>query len=153
MAVPESTACNVSLASCFSVQQSVIQPACIVTPLTVQGFSAATVLLSNTQQGGSKCSFAICSGRHTSWAGASNIAGAAVLDPRALRARDTIELFVDKLMVSVGVGASWDAVYERLNPLGLSLSGDRAAEVSEFDQCVFFLIYTNHILSDKGLET
>jgi FAD/FMN-containing dehydrogenase len=62
------------------------------------------------------------------WAGASNIADGVVLDLRAL---DTIELNANKSIVSVGTGTTWDAVYSKLDPHGLSVNGGRAAGVGK----------------------
>ncbi|KAI0003881.1 hypothetical protein F4779DRAFT_621681, partial [Xylariaceae sp. FL0662B] len=78
------------------------------------------------QQSG-RCRIAIRSGGHTSWAGASNVADGVVIDLRALKA---VELSADKSIVSVGAGASWDAVYGKLDSLGLSVNGGRAAGVA-----------------------
>lgn len=88
--------------------------------------------MSLQQQHGNEqlCSFAVRSGGHTPWAGAANSAGGVVIDLRSLNA---IELDVDHSTVSVGVGASWDMVYTKLDPLGLSVNGARAASVGELE--------------------
>lgn len=106
------------------MQQESVHPACIVSPQTTQDVSEAIGLLTKA-----KSPFAIRSGGHTSWAGASNIAGGIVIDLRPL---NTIQLSTDKTTVSVGVGATWDLVYAKLDPLGLSVAGGRAAGVGEF---------------------
>ncbi|KAI1074432.1 hypothetical protein F5B20DRAFT_439792 [Whalleya microplaca] len=124
VALPGSTAYNASINSYFSAQQSAVQPACIVSPQTVQDVSATVKSL--TMHQGRNCPFAVRSGGHASWAGASNIAGGVVID---LRAFHSVELSSDKSTVSVGVGASWDSVYEKLDPLGLSVNGGRASGV------------------------
>jgi FAD/FMN-containing dehydrogenase len=98
-----------------------------VSPQTARDVAATVKLLTKTEGG---CQFAIRSGGHTSWAGASNIADGVVIDLRAL---SEIELIADKSTVSVGVGATWDVVYSKLDPLGLSVNGSRAAGVGEFD--------------------
>jgi len=120
---PGSGAYNASLESYFAQQQSSLHPACIVSPQSVQGVSVAVKYLT---EAGHNCLFAVRSGGHTSWAGASNIAGGIVIDLRAL---NTIELNANQSIVSVGVGASWDTVYEKLDPLGLGVNGGRAAGV------------------------
>lgn len=127
IATPGSSAYIASLESYFSALQSAVQPSCIVYPQTVQDVSAAVAALTKTQKHGN-CSFAIRSGGHTSWAGASNIQGGVVIDLSALNA---IDLVTDRSTVSVGVGASWDLVYEKLDPLGLSVNGGRAAVLPE----------------------
>lgn len=57
--------------------------------------------------------------------GASNVQGGVTIDLRGL---DSIDISGDK--VSTGVGASWDAVYATLDPLGLSVAGGRVAGVA-----------------------
>jgi FAD/FMN-containing dehydrogenase len=121
------------LESYFSQQQAAARPACIVSAQTVQDVSTAVRLLLKE---GHSCPFAIRSGGHTSWAGASNIEGGIVIDLRALNA---IDLSEDNATVSVGVGASWNIVYAKLDPLGLSVNGSRAASVCElWDHHRFF---------------
>ena len=46
-----------------------------------------------------------------------------------LRALDSIEFSEDGETVKVGPGASWDAVYRKLDPLGRSVAGGRVAGV------------------------
>lgn len=58
--------------------------------------------------------------------GASNSAGGVTVDLRGL---NSVELSADKSSVFVGIGATWDAVYNKLDPLGLSVAGGRVAGV------------------------
>lgn len=76
----------------------------------------------------SQCNFAIRSGGHTNWAGASNIANGVVIDLRSL---DSIKIHHETSTVSVSAGATWDDVYSKLDPLGLSVNGGRSAGVGE----------------------
>ncbi|KAK6189164.1 hypothetical protein LQW54_013554 [Pestalotiopsis sp. IQ-011] len=124
VALPGTAAFNASVESYFSQQQQAVQPACVVAPQTTQDVSAAIKTL--TSQPGGKSKFSIRSGGHASWAGASNIAGGIVIDIRAL---NLVKVNQDNSTVSVGAGASWDQVYEQLDPIGLSVNGGRAAEV------------------------
>ncbi|KAJ4351430.1 uncharacterized protein N0V89_006772 [Didymosphaeria variabile] len=125
LAYPDSSAYNGSLASYYSLQQETIRPACILFPRTVHEVSNAVQILSkNTAYG--CCDFAIRSGGHTSWAGASNIAGGVTLDLRGL---DSVDVKENGAMVQVGTGATWDAVYTKLDPLGRSVAGGRVAGV------------------------
>lgn len=125
LAYPDSQVYNASLASYYSVQQEVIRPACILSPQTTQDVSEAVKILAKQTTNG-LCEFAIRSGGHTSWAGASNIAGGVTLDLRGL---DSIDVIEDGKTVQVGPGASWDAVYRKLDPLGRSVAGGRVAGV------------------------
>ena len=101
-----------------------------MTPQIAHDVSDSVVLLKKLHLAGRSCLFAVLSGGHASWPGASNIAGGVVFDLRAL---NSIEISADKSTVSVGVGAPWDAVYEKLDPLGLSVNGARASGVDGFD--------------------
>lgn len=105
-----------------------MRPACIVSPQNTQDVSTAVKTLVQLHEEGQSCLFAIRSGGHTSWAGASNIQGGPVIDLRSLNA---IQLSSDKGEVEIGVGASWGDVYETLDPLGLSVNGGRASTPGE----------------------
>ncbi|RYP81006.1 hypothetical protein DL769_002186 [Monosporascus sp. CRB-8-3] len=126
VAAPGSTTYNASLNSYFSTRRSSVHPACILSPQTTQDVSATAAWL--TTQGGG-CRFAVRSGGHSSWAGTSNIADGVTIDLRVL---DTVKLS-DKSTVFVGTGASWDAVYAKLDPLDLSVNGGQAAGVGKPD--------------------
>lgn len=102
-----------------------MRPACILFPKTTQDVSEAVKILAKHTVKVSY-EFAIRSGGHTSWAGASNIAGGVTLDLRELNSVDVSE---DGRTVQVGAGASWDAVYRKLDPLGRSVAGGRVAGV------------------------
>ncbi|KAI1120718.1 hypothetical protein F5Y10DRAFT_289356 [Nemania abortiva] len=119
-----STTYNAFVGSYFSQQQQAVRPACIVFPQTTQDVSTTIRIL--TSHPDRKCKFAIRSGGHASWAGASNIAGGVVIDIRAL---NSVDVHSDTSTVSVGAGAAWDDVYVKLDPIGLSVNGGRAAEV------------------------
>lgn len=125
MAYPDSQLYNASLASYYSVQQQAIRPACILYPESSKDVSEAVKILAKHAVDGG-CKFAIRSGGHTSWAGASNIAGGVTLDLRGL---NSIEVSEDGKTARVGSGASWDAVYRKLDPLGRSVAGGRVAGV------------------------
>lgn len=107
------------------MQQQTIRPACVLFPETAEDVSEAVRILAKHTANGS-CEFAVRSGGHTSWAGASNIAGGVTLDLRRL---DSIDLSEDGKTVRVGSGATWDAVYRKLDPLGRSVAGGRVAGV------------------------
>lgn len=106
-----------------------MQPACIVSPETALDVSKAIKSLADMQdKEGRNCLFAVRSGGHSSWAGASSIQSGPVLDLGALH---SIQLSTDRSTVSVGVGASWGDVYEALGPYGLAVNGGRAFGVGE----------------------
>jgi FAD/FMN-containing dehydrogenase len=105
-----------------------MQPSCIVLPQSAEDVSSEMKSLVQLEDDDRTCQFAVRSGGHTSWAGASNIDFGAVID---LRSVNTIELAADKSTVSVGVGAVWGEVYKELEPHGLSVNGGRASTVGE----------------------
>ena len=125
LAYPGSPEYDASLASYYSVQQETIRPACVLSIQTASDVSnAVKILAKNTPDG--LCEFAIRSGGHVSWAGASNSSGGITLDLRGL---NNIELDEDGTTLRVGLGATWGAVYQKLDPLGRSVAGGRVAGV------------------------
>ena len=64
--------------------------------------------------------------RHTAWAGAASIEGGVVIDLSRL---NQIDLSQDRSYVSVGPGNRWGAVYNKLERLGVAVSGGRWADV------------------------
>lgn len=115
---------NTSLSSYFTPQASSVLPLCFVTPHTVADVSA--VVKSLTSNGDSSCNFAVRSGGHLWFPDASNIANGVTVDLRGL---DSIQVSADRSSVAVGVGATWDTVYAKLDPLGLSVAGGRVGGV------------------------
>lgn len=105
-----------------------MHPACIVHPENVQDVSSAVKALVQLHDRGETCLFAVRSGGHTSWPGASNMEGGAVIDLRLL---NSVEVSADRKTVAVGVGAIWGDVYGKLDPLGLSVNGGRASTPGE----------------------
>lgn len=105
-----------------------MHPACIIRAENAEDVSAAVKALVQLHDRGEICPFAVRSGGHTSWPGASNIEGGAVIDMRLLNA---VEVSVDRKTVVVGVGATWGDVYKVLDPLGLSVNGGRASTPGE----------------------
>ncbi|KAI0893252.1 putative oxidoreductase [Annulohypoxylon nitens] len=118
-----------SLASYYSLQGPDAAPLCIVSPDTAEDVSAIVEILTITASSldnseKSLCQFAIRSGGHMDFG--SNINKGVTIDLRALNA---ISLNEDRSQVSIGVGATWDEVYNYLDLLGLSVNGGRAAGV------------------------
>ncbi|KAI0394221.1 putative oxidoreductase [Xylariaceae sp. FL0594] len=116
---------NASLSSYFSPQAAAIHPACFVTPHTVSDVSIAVKVLTSSDNGGSS-EFAIRGGGHTWFADSNSSPGGVTIDLRGL---DSVDLSADTSSVSVGAGATWDAIYGKLDPLGLSVAGGRVAGV------------------------
>ncbi|KAI1087031.1 putative oxidoreductase [Rostrohypoxylon terebratum] len=126
---PGSAVYTSSLASYYSLQGPDAAPLCIVSPDTVEDVSAIIEILTATASSTDDlekplCKFAIRSGGHMD--SGSNINGGVTIDLRALNA---ISVNEDRSLASIGVGATWDEVYNYLDPLGLSVNGGRAAHV------------------------
>ncbi|KAI1308548.1 putative oxidoreductase [Xylaria venustula] len=123
--VPGSTGYNSSIASYFSPQAAAVRPACYVTPQSAQDVATAIKSLTSTDNGGPH-DFAVRAGGHTWFADSNSSPGGVTLDLRGLK---SISLSDDKSTVSVGPGATWDLVYNQLDPLGLSVAGGRVSGV------------------------
>ncbi|KAK4164099.1 hypothetical protein QBC43DRAFT_379012 [Cladorrhinum sp. PSN259] len=120
--LPGSSGYNASLFSYYTPQAAAVHPLCFVTPQTAADVS--TVVATLTQR--PSCSFAVRSGGHMWFPNASSEPGGVTIDLRALH---SISLSPNSASVSVGVGATWDAVYKLLEPAGLSVAGGRVAGV------------------------
>jgi hypothetical protein len=128
VSLPGSTAYNTSLSSYWALQASAVHPLCFVAPKTTGEVSAVVGLLVTNGLDNSPHppQFAIRSGGHMWIPGASNSPGGVTVDLTGL---NSIKLNADNSLVSLGVGATWDAVYAELDPLGLSVAGGRIAGV------------------------
>lgn len=73
-----------------------------------------------------ECPFAIRSGGHTPWAGAATIENGITI---SLAALNQVVVSSDNKVTSIGPGARWFDVYSKLDPLGLTVVGGRAATV------------------------
>lgn len=85
--------------------------------------SGLSVLGSNYNLG---CQFAIRSGGHTPWAGASNINAGITIDMSSI---NQVTVSADKSYTSVGPGNRWVDVYMKLDALGLAVPGGRVSTV------------------------
>jgi FAD/FMN-containing dehydrogenase len=113
------------LESYFDIKQQTIAPNCIVQPrstedvaLAVKTLSVASVL--------KQCKFAIRSGGHTPYAGASNIKDGVTIDLQYISA---VDYDAEASIVKVGPGATWDKVFTTLEPLGVITTGGRSSTV------------------------
>ncbi|PIG85287.1 oxidoreductase FAD-binding protein [Aspergillus arachidicola] len=120
---PNSQPYNNSINTYFSQQNCNLHPLCIVSPTTAKDVSTAIKTINSTPE---TPNFAIRSGGHAPFTGASNIANGITLDLRGL---NSITVSSDRTTSSIGVGATWGEVYSHLDPLGLSVAGGRAAQV------------------------
>jgi FAD/FMN-containing dehydrogenase len=72
------------------------------------------------------CKFAIRSGGHTPYAGASNIDDGVTIDLQYISA---VEYDAKNSLAKVGPGARWDDVFLTLEPLGVITTGGRSSSV------------------------
>ncbi|KAH3940607.1 hypothetical protein HBH70_025790 [Parastagonospora nodorum] len=105
----------------WSLQQSDVQSECTISPTTALQVSS-TVLLSRLFQ----CPFAVKSGGHAAFAGASSINSGITIDLVNMKVRKLAE---DKKTVAIGPGNRWLDVYDYLTPYSLVVVGGRAATV------------------------
>ncbi|KAK7942538.1 uncharacterized protein PG986_011651 [Apiospora aurea] len=124
--LPGSSEYDQSLASYYSLQDSKATPLCIVSPETAEDVSVAIRTLASTANGLSDAVLSIRGPVRGHMTSASNINGGVTIDLRAL---NSISVNKDQSLALVGPGATWGAVYEHLDPLGLSVNGGRAAPV------------------------
>ncbi len=105
----------------WATQQVETLPACRVQPKHKNDVAAALIVTSFF-----KCPFAIKSGGHASFIGASNIQDGLTIDLGGLK---TINVSSDRTTTQIGPGNRWLDVYSALDPLNLTVAGGRAAGV------------------------
>lgn len=105
----------------WSNQQAETQPVCRVSPNNAKEV-AATLLVTTFLQ----CPFAVKSGGHAAFMGASNIQGGVTIDLVNL---NQVQVSADKTLTQVGAGNRWFDVYSRLDTQQLSVVGGRVADI------------------------
>lgn len=99
-----------------------LHPSCIVQPLSTAEVSTAMKVLSLEDE----CQFALRSGGHTTWAGSNNIDNGVTLD---LGLMNTTIYDETENIARIQPGNRWGAVYEALEPHGVTAAGGRASTV------------------------
>ncbi|KAG4030442.1 hypothetical protein MFRU_012g01760 [Monilinia fructicola] len=105
----------------WSSQQADTRPACRVTPTSAEDVSTTIQVLRS--QG---CPFAVKSGGHACFAGASSIQSAVVIDLSQL---DQIKILREKMEVSVGAGVRWSDLYPAMDAAKIGVVGGRAVGI------------------------
>jgi FAD/FMN-containing dehydrogenase len=105
----------------WSQQQAEINSTCRVTPTSSIDVSLTLYVLEFL-----RCEFAVKSGGHAAFAGASNIKDGVTIDMANL---NEIVVSKDQTVTSLGPGNRWVDVYTRLEPLNLSVVGGRTADI------------------------
>lgn len=73
-----------------------------------------------------ECIFAVKSGGHAMFSGASNAPGGITLDLRKL---NSLQISDDRRLTSIGSGNRWIDVYDYLDPFNVTVVGGRDAQV------------------------
>ncbi|KIX97936.1 uncharacterized protein Z520_06014 [Fonsecaea multimorphosa CBS 102226] len=105
----------------WSVQQESVDPYCIYKPTSAAQVSIAILLSRLTQ-----CPFAVKSGGHAAFAGASNIQGGITI---SLEKINEIQLSSNQQTADVGPGNTWYTVYTTLQPAGVTPIGGRVSAI------------------------
>ncbi|GKZ33031.1 hypothetical protein AbraIFM66950_002748 [Aspergillus brasiliensis] len=108
-------------ASFWSQQQEEVDPACVFQPATPVEVAVGLLLSELTL-----CPFAVKSGGHAAFAGASNIQDGLTIELVGL---NSTVLSQNATIASVGAGNRWLDVYDWLDPLGLSVIGGRVSDI------------------------
>ncbi|TGO18194.1 hypothetical protein BPAE_0391g00060 [Botrytis paeoniae] len=105
----------------WSLQQAEVHPECRVTPISAEDVSTTIQVLKS--QG---CQFAVKSGGHACFSGASNIENAVVIDLSNL---DQINISSDKTEVFVGAGTLWSNLYPIMDAAKIGVIGGRVVGI------------------------
>lgn len=108
-------------ASFWSQQQEDVDPACVFQPASAVEVAVSLLLSELTL-----CPFAVKSGGHAAFAGASNIQDGLTIDLVGL---NSTALSRNSTIASVGAGNRWLDVYDWLDPMGLSVIGGRVSDI------------------------
>jgi hypothetical protein len=109
-------------ATYWSSQQSQVKPYCTFSPNAALEVSTL-VLVARLSQ----CPFAVKSGGHAAFSGASSIEGGITVDLANFK---QLKLSADKNIFSVGAGNRWLDVYNYLTPHNLAVVGGRVSFLS-----------------------
>ncbi|KAG7093432.1 hypothetical protein E1B28_007111 [Marasmius oreades] len=113
--------------SYYSASQRKLQPQCRISPTTPADVSTI-MKTTSTRHRTPRCKFAVRSGGHMSFQGASNIDGTGfTVDLQSLETG--ISLSEDKKTVSFGAGYRWRDVYRELAVYNLTTVGGRVGDV------------------------
>lgn len=124
---PASAAYLNSSSSYWSKQEESLAPSCIVTPTSTEDVVTVIRTLKLLNKGGYlKGNLAIRGGGHTPWAGSANINEGVTIDMRSV---NEVKVDEKKTVASVGAGAIWGSVYQKMDSLGLAVVGGRGSTI------------------------
>ncbi|KXH48013.1 hypothetical protein CSAL01_07535 [Colletotrichum salicis] len=99
-----------------------LTPYCVVQPHTTQEISQAVKILAKAGD----CLFAVRSGGHCAWPGASNCENGILSDLSKL---NDVEYNAARNIVTVQAGCRWQDVYQAIEPHGVTVNGGRDADI------------------------
>ncbi|KAK4496856.1 hypothetical protein PRZ48_011305 [Zasmidium cellare] len=105
----------------WSQQQANTKPVCRFTPTSAEDVSVAIKEIRDYE-----CPFAVKSGGHASFQGASNVAGGITIDLHRL---NEINVSADRNVTHTGTGNRWEDVYSKLDPMDLAVIGGRNGDI------------------------
>ncbi|CRK46114.1 hypothetical protein BN1723_006893 [Verticillium longisporum] len=105
----------------WSENQGEVDPYCIFKPANPSAISVLVLLSRLTQ-----CPFAVKSGGHAAFAGASSIEGGITV---SLEKINQVTLSSDKKTVVIGAGNRWSDVYRKLSKSDVTVTGGRVSSV------------------------
>ncbi|EEY16475.1 FAD binding domain-containing protein [Verticillium alfalfae VaMs.102] len=105
----------------WSENQGEVNPYCIFKPANPSAVSVLVLLSRLTQ-----CPFAVKSGGHAAFAGASSIEGGITV---SLEKINQVTLSSDKKTVLIGAGNQWSDVYRKLSKSDVAVTGGRVSSV------------------------
>ncbi|KAI1262134.1 FAD-binding domain-containing protein [Xylariaceae sp. FL1019] len=111
--------------SYFSAFENEVKPRCIATPKDVDEVRALVTAL-RPHILAKQCRIAIRGTGHTPFSGSANIENGITIDMRKLKG---IAISEDQSFVEIGAGETWSAVYSKLEPLQLTVSGARVGRI------------------------
>ncbi|KAJ5722135.1 hypothetical protein N7488_000170 [Penicillium malachiteum] len=118
---PKSTTYSLEESKYWSQQQALTEPTCRFSPKSALDVSFAVLALQVAQ-----CEFAVKSGGHAAFEGASNIQSGMTIDLTNL---NEITVQSDRTQTAVGAGNIWYDVYTTLQPMGLTVIGGRVSAI------------------------
>ena len=121
VAYPDDSEYRLQESHYWSQQQALTSPSCRYSPASAFDVSLAVLTFRATN-----CQFAVKSGGHAAFAGASNIEAGVTIDLANL---NQLTLSSDKTQTAIGTGNVWYDVYTYLQPKGVTVIGGRIAAI------------------------
>ena len=126
VSLPSGNTYKLSIQS-YWYQQERLSPSCVVSPTNSKDVSSIVNILTEARNGSEDAPMlSIRSGGHAPLPGAANNNGGVTIDMRGLA---NVKVSPGRNMVSVGAGAIWSDVYDRLVPMNLTVLGARVADL------------------------